>query len=42
MGTRKLFAVTYIDQCNTCVVYYGTGCYNVDLGWGANQFYGLV
>jgi hypothetical protein len=39
-GPGNCFAITYTDECHTCLVDYGTGCYNVDLGWEPTNFVG--
>ncbi|KAE8550921.1 hypothetical protein TMatcc_008986 [Talaromyces marneffei ATCC 18224] len=37
-GPRNCFAVTYSDNCNACLVYYGSGCYNINLGYNPSIF----
>lgn len=37
-GEGNGFAITYLDQCNASVVYYGSGCYNINLGFQPTSF----
>ncbi|OKL59461.1 hypothetical protein UA08_05319 [Talaromyces atroroseus] len=37
-GPGNCFAITYNDECNACLVKYGSGCYNIDLGWEPTSF----
>lgn len=37
-GPGNCFAITYSDECNACLVYYGSGCYNINLGYEPTIF----
>jgi hypothetical protein len=37
-GLGNPFAITYNGECNSCLVYYGSGCYNINLGWEPTNF----
>lgn len=39
-GPGNCFAITYENECNTCLVDYGTGCYNIDVGFAPQNFVG--